>query len=181
MMTSDEAKSLFKKRSELEIMMRGKVMQITSRIETYLIQIMLLADFENPKAKPIPFRDLKYYEKINKAQKYLKKYSKILHAKHQPIFSELHKLKEFRNLFAHCSMTWEGEGTESFTLWDMKEDKTDLIHSMMPKVYSLKEVGENVAKLTDLQLTLLSISAEMAKPVLEKHPELLPGWNAQPF
>lgn len=152
-----------------ELSIRGSILQVCAKIEMVLCQIMIINDFGNLKKKHIPFQDLRFYEKINKAQFHIKQFSPSLYTKNKQIFGKLHVLKDFRNKMAHCGMTWEGE---DFVIWEIEVDKKDKVHSFYPVKFTVSQAELKLKELKSIHLSLCKISLEMMEPVRKKFPDL---------
>jgi hypothetical protein len=137
--------------SEKEYLLRGRTMSITSRIETSIIHILLIANIANTRNELIELKGLKLDDKINKARCLLREFHPQIFMAANPILKRYKKIKAFRNRMAHCFFQWDGDSMESFTLWDISEDKQsgDYLH---PVKYTLKEAEiemDNLLKLAD--------------------------------
>lgn len=103
---SSELTQLQQNQLEEEIDLRGTVMLISSRIESILSRIVIIANADNLQDALSSFKANTMNNKINLAIKYLNLKLADLYFKYENNFIELDSLREFRNRFAHSIIEW---------------------------------------------------------------------------
>jgi hypothetical protein len=153
-----------------EEIIRGQVMLVSAKIELILCRIIILSNVSNPKDEIIKFKKMMMGQKIEKAKKCLSETHANLFAEHQEAFSDLDKVKEFRNIIAHCPFRWHDPSLLSLEIWDVNIH-SDGQHVIEPTVYTMEYCVLKILELQNALIKLLKLDIEIENILKTTHPE----------
>ncbi len=160
-----------------EILIRGRVVEISARIENCIKAIIYLAS-QNTKANLsdkdilINYKDYHYDEKLTEACNLIKKFYPQFAERAISVVGKTKKYISYRNRVTHCSFYWDDPSLKSFTIWDVvniKEDGKPLQHHA-PFVYTIEQHDENVSELKKITLEWLELTQAIADDIGTKIP-----------
>jgi len=128
---------------EREIKVRGTVVYYYVTIEKYLATIVLFLNQRNAHRKDykeIDFKNLRNHEKIQRVKKMTKEFLPSLFPEFEKVFMELDELREFRNIFSHCTINTKSPKKDRFVYWDIvvPEDKCQYYWEHHYMIYQLE-------------------------------------------
>jgi hypothetical protein len=150
---------------EKEITVRGTVLYYYVTIEKYLATILLFLNENLARSedyKEVNFKRLRNQEKIEVAKKMTKTFLPTLSDEYEAIFNTLDELREFRNIFSHCSIQTKSPKTDRFIYWDIvvPEDKCQYYWE---HYYTMAELENNMKKLEEVIPQLEDLVIESIK------------------
>jgi hypothetical protein len=109
-----------------EITIRGHVLTAAVGMEAVLTTIILFCsaplNTQKKEADEFKIKRLGFYEIAQKSRKLLKKYHPDLHKENVRLFSNILKVVDFRNWFAHCPILWTDLEKQTFEIQETRID-----------------------------------------------------------
>ena len=156
-----------------EYLIRGRIIEISSTIESLVARLILLVNISNPdKNDNIPFKSMNYNGKLLKLIKLFKLYYENDYTQNLEVFEKLDSIKEFRNRVAHCIFKWNDPSLMSFEIIDadILEDGT---HHFASFKYSIQDCFKKIDEFKDATISLLKLTIKIEDDLGQKIPGFL--------
>jgi|GEM_PF-3501168 len=164
-----------------ENLIRGRIVEISARIENALKAIILLAtqnkmtldiSEEEEKRLLIKYRGMRFDQKVSKALDLINEYYPTLKDKAQSTFNRAGEIFLYRHRVTHCTFEWPDKSLSYFHIWDIIE--TDGVQHHAPFKYTIEQHLANVEEFKRVAVASLEIVQEIAKDINGKLPGFFP-------
>lgn len=169
---NDMTEQFYETTKQIEIYLRGRMLQVSSITEALLSQILLVSRADEPDRKPYKFRTLTFDSKIKESENALSEKYLSIYDQNKTIFAELSKLKNIRNKIAHCKFDWLESEPEFVIIWDISEDETKLQFYTAEK-HKIVDLINCIEKLKAIVLKLNEIITHLRVDFDQKFPGVL--------
>ncbi len=155
--------------NDKEILIRGRILQLSAKIESILAKIILVSKMEDLQAEAVKFKGMMLHGKIEYSQKTLEQYHPTIYERQKSVFEDLLKLKDFRNKIAHCEITWNYDDLSYYTVWDISISE-DNIQFYYPFNYTINETFERIEEFKQVGASLVKILIEIQEKFNAQYP-----------
>lgn len=157
---------------EKEYLLRGRVINISSQIESLIARMIILVNFEQLSEENVPFKKMNYNAKLSKLISLFKQYYPIDYQSSRTVFDNLDSIKEFRNKMAHCIFQWNDPSLQSLMVVDA-EIAEDGTHYFDGTKYSFTDVLKKIDDFKGAAIGLLHLIIQIEDRLGQKHPGFL--------
>lgn len=128
-----------------EFKIRGRIIQITSTLENFLVKAILITKSNAGEDDNMPFDDMGLTDKIMMLKKVIKQHHPTIFPDIKKAIKKYLKACKFRNQMAHCTIEWPDETLQTFVVFDTGVAE-DGMHIITPVVYTTVQALEEIEK-----------------------------------
>ncbi len=160
-----------KQANDKEILLRGRVIQLTAMLENYLSRVILTLKANIGDDEIVRFKDMGLNNKIMMIKELVKTYYPTLYNGTKKAIKKYERACKFRNRMAHSLITWPDPTLLTFEVWDIEVDNEG-IHNFMPIKYTVHQALEEIEK---LKITCVEV-IKSTMPIQDDFEKLFPGF-----
>jgi hypothetical protein len=161
-----------KQANDKEILLRGRVLQITALLENYLKRVLLTLKANIGDDEIIKFKEMGLNNKIIMIKDLVKIHYPTLYSSIKKAIKKYQKACVFRNQLAHCLITWSDPTLLTFEVWDIEVD-SDGIHIIKPITYTVHQAMEEIEKLKAACVEVI----KSTMPIQDEFDRRFPGFS----
>jgi hypothetical protein len=169
-------KSFLGRTIDVEVLIRGRVLRECVLTERCLLMMIIFCNEDKNEIdrQVLDFKALQFYQKIETAEKLLKKQYPYVYELAVNEFFQLHEIREFRNLIAHSIFDFDKSLPDpiNFSVWEIVKPDDKIQYHKEVKM-DIKSVSEMVERIRTVNKQLLGVNIRIEDAFKVRFPNFI--------